>query len=141
MALNAIPFHGKVARITKNGVAVDFECGWNINVTVDTSETNRKGQNWKEVIAGQAGWDGSANFFLVAGNTEQKALMDNIINAAPGALLTDIKFLLDVVANALVPTTGLILTSMPIAAPVGDKGTVNFNFKGTGVLTMVSNNA
>ena len=141
MAFNSVPFHGKTARIYKNNVAVDFECGWNLNVNVDTTETNRKGQDWKEVISGQAGWDGSANFHFVAGNTEQKALMDNIINATPGALLTDIDFGLDASANRFVPSTGLILTSMPVQAPIGDKVSVSFNFKGTGVLTLISNHA
>jgi hypothetical protein len=139
MAFNSVPFHGKTAKITKNNVVVGFECGWDININVDTVETNRKGQDWKEVLAGQAGWDGSAKFHFVAGNTEQKALMDNIIATTPGALLTDIDFLLDSTSNALVPSTGLILTGMPISAPIGDKVSVSITFKGTGVLTLVSN--
>lgn len=139
MAFNTVPIHGKLTRLAKNNVAVEFEGGWNLNVQVDTTETNRKGQNWKELISGQAGFSGDASLQFVPGNTEQKALIDNIIAATPGALLTDIDFLLDTSSNAFVPSTGVILTSMAVAAPVGDKVSVSFNFAGTGALTVVPN--
>ena len=102
MAYNTVPFHGKMCRVEKNDVAMEFSEGWNLGVQLDMAEKNRAGQHWKEGLPGQAGWQGSFGFQLVLGNTEQKAFLDNLITATPGTKLTDVKFLLDVATNAYV---------------------------------------
>ena len=83
MAYNTTPFHGKLCRVEKNDVAMDYGDGWSINASVDMADISRSGQHWKEGLPGMAGWNGSFSGHLVAGNTEQKAFLDNIIAATP----------------------------------------------------------
>lgn len=134
MAYNTVPFHGKLARIEKGGTKVEFSADWNIQVQLDMADASRQGQHWKEGLPGQAGWSGSMNYQLVLGNTEQKALVDNIIAATPGTKLTDIKFLLDADTNAL--TGNLFVTSLNITSSVGDIVKGSFNFQGDGALSV-----
>jgi len=134
MAYNTTPFHGKKARIEKNDVVIEYSVDWTINVALDLAEINRQGQDWKEHLPGMAGWTGSMNFHLVAGNTEQKALIDNIITATPGTKLTDIKFLLDASTNAF--TGNIYLNGFAVNTSVGDKVGCSFNFTGDGALSI-----
>ncbi len=134
MAYNTTPFHGKAARVEKNDVAMEYSEGWNINANLDMGEANRQGQNWKEGLPGQGGWSGDFSGQFVAGNTEQKAFFDNIIAAAPGTKLTDVKFLLDGATNAF--TGNIFITGFSINPSVA--GVVKFtaNFQGDGALTL-----
>jgi len=134
MAYNTTPFHGKVARVEKNDVAVDFTDGWSLNVNLAMSATNRQGQNWTEGIPGQASWNGSFSGHFVAGNTEQKALFDNIVTATPGTKLTDVKLLLDGATNAF--TGNIYVTTLAVPTTVGDKVSFTINFQGDGALTL-----
>lgn len=136
MAYNTTPFHGKLARTEKNDVAIDYSVDWNINVTVDMADTSRQGQSWKEGIPGMGSWSGSANFHFVAGNTEQKALMDNIVTATPGTKLTDVKWLLESATSAF--TGDIYLTSMAVTTSVGDKVNCSFNFQGDGAPSLTA---
>ena len=136
MAYNTVPFHGKVARIEKNNVAINYSVDWSINATLDMADKSAQGDAWKSGLPGLASWNGSMSFYFVAGNTEQKALMDNIIAAAPGTKLTDIKFLLDVSTNAL--TGDIYLTSFAVPTTIGDIVKCSFNFQGDGQLTLTS---
>ena len=130
MAYNTTPFHGKLARIEKNNVAMDFTDGWNAEVSLDMADISRQGQHWKEGLPGQAAWSGTFSGHVVLGNTEQKAFVDNLIAATPGTKLTDVKLLLDGSANAL--TGNIYLTGFSINATVGDKVGYTFNFQGDG---------
>ncbi len=135
MAYNAVPFHGKAVRVEKNDVAMEFSEGWNMDVQLDMSPANRAGQNWKEALPGQAGWSGSFSAQFVAGNTEQKAFLDNLVAAAPGTKLTDVKFLLDSATNAFTGDLYIIGVSM---GPGVEAGTVvwTFTFQGNAALTL-----
>ena len=134
MAYNVIPFHGKVCRVEKNNVAMDFSKGWSLSVTLDMADSSRAGQNWKEAVPGQSGWNGSFELHYVAGNTEQKAFFDNIVNAAPGTKLTDVKFLLDATTNAY--SGDIYITSLSVNGAMGGAVSATCNFQGNGALTL-----
>ena len=134
MAYNTVPFHGKLARVEKNNVAINFSVDWTINVALDMADKSSQGDNWKSALPGQAGWSGSCTFHFVAGNTEQKALMDNIIAAVPGTKLTDIKWLLDSTTNAF--SGDIFLTSFGVKTDRGAVVDCSFNFQGDGALDL-----
>lgn len=134
MAYNTTPFHGKVCRVEKNNVAMDFSKGWNIQSSLDMADVSRQGQYWKEGVPGQAGWNGSFEAHFVAGNTEQKAFFDNLVSATPGTKLTDVKFLLDGSTNAY--TGNIYITGITINAPIGDAVSASISFQGDGALTL-----
>ena len=136
MAYNTVPFHGKVVRVEKNDVAMDFSKGWSLSVTLDMADASRAGQNWKEGLPGQSGWNGSFEVFFVAGNTQQKAFFDNLVAATPGTKLTDVKFLLDVGTNAY--TGNIFITSLAMNAAMGGVVSATINFQGDGALTLTN---
>ncbi len=136
MAFNTTPFHGKTARVRKNTTMINYSADWNINTTCDMADSSSQGDIWKTGLPGMASWSGSATFHFVAGNTEQKALMDNIINAAPGTQLTDIKWVLDAQANQI--TGNVFLVGMAVKADKGSIVDVTFNFTGDGAPTLTS---
>ena len=55
MAGNTTPIHGKVCRVEKNSVVMEWTEGWSITVTLDMADISRQGQDWKENLPGQAG--------------------------------------------------------------------------------------
>jgi len=126
----AYPIHGKVARIDKGGVAVAFTTGWTCTFNVDLDEVTAQGADWKSWLPGCGEWDGTMEFMFDPSNTQQKALMDNIINATPGTKLTDIKFLMEDSGDYF--SGDVILTSFPVTANLGGKVTGSFSFKGNG---------
>jgi len=134
MAGNTVPIHGRVCRIDDGGSLIDYSVDWNISVSVDMADASRQGQTWKESLAGQAGWTGSMTFHFVAGNTEQKALLDNIVTASPGTKLTDIKFMLEDTSDYF--AGDLFLSSLATSATVGDTVNVSFDFTGDGALAL-----
>jgi len=134
MAFNTTPFHGKVARIEKNDVPVDYSIGWSLDVSLDMDDASRQGQDWKEHIPGLAGASGTMEYNLVLGNTEQKALVDNIVTASPGTKLTDIKFLLDGSTNAF--TGDIYVTGLNVPANIGGIVKGSFPFVLDGALTV-----
>ena len=134
MAGNIAPIHGKICRIDDGGVLIDFSVDWSISVSLDVADKSRQGQHWKENLPGQAGWSGSMTFHFVAGNTEQKAMMDNIIAAIPGTQLTDISFMLEDTGDFY--SGNLYLTSFSTSAAVGDIVNCSFDFTGDGALDL-----
>lgn len=141
MAGNTTPIHGKVARTAYgtagSGTAIDYTDGYTLNVTLDTAVADRQGQSWHEFLAGMAGWSGSFTGMLVAGNTQQKAIYDNIISATPGTKLTGataLSFLLEDTGDYV--SGDSYITGVSINAPVGDKVSFTVNFQGTGVLAL-----
>ena len=136
MAYNSTPFHGKVCRVEKSNVAMEYSKGWNLNVNLDMADASRVGQDWKEALPGQAGWSGSFEAYFVAGNTEQKAFFDNLIAATPGTKLTDVKFLLDAEANAF--TGDIYITGMSVNATIGNVVSATINFQGNGALSLTN---
>lgn len=134
MAYASTPTHGKTARMEKNDVAIDFTDGWNIDFNVDLADTSRLGQSWKESLPGQGSWSGSFSGQLVMGNTEQAALMTNLVTATPGTKLTDIKFLIDGTTTGW--SGNVYVESVSVGATVGDKVSVTVNFRGDGAPTV-----
>jgi len=134
MAYNTTPFHGKLCRVEKNNVVMDYSKGWSLNVTLDMADSSRVGQNWKEAIPGQAGWSGSFEIYATLGNTEQKAFFDNIVTATPGTKLTDVKFLLDATTNGF--SGNIYITGVSINGTMGGVVSATVNFQGDGALTV-----
>jgi len=128
------PIHGKVARIAKNSVAIDNEIEYTIDANLDLDEISAKGDDWKKWLAGQSEWGGTMNYNLDPSNTEQKALMDNIVAATPGTTLTDVVFRLEDSGDYF--SGDIILTSLNVSAGVGGKVAGSFNFKGNGALSL-----
>lgn len=134
MAGNTVPIHGRVCRIEKNSVVVDFSVDWSINVAMDVADISRQGQAWKEILAGQSGWSGSMTFHIVTDNTEQKAFLDNIVTATPGTQLTDVNFNLEDTGDFF--SGNLFLTTFAIQSSVGDTVNCSFDFTGDGALAL-----
>lgn len=134
MAFNTTPFHGKVARIEKNEVAVEHSVGYSLDVALDMADASRQGQHWKEFVPGMAGATGTMEYSLILGNTEQKALVDNLITAVPGTKLTDIKFLLDGSTNAF--TGDIYVTGLNVNTTIGDVVKGSFPFTVNGALAV-----
>ena len=124
------PIHGKIARTESGGVAVAFTTGWTSTFNVDLDEVTAQGANWKSWLAGCAEWDGTIECMFDPSNPQQKALMDNIINATPGAQLADIEFQMEDSGDYF--SGNLILTSFPVTANLSGKVTCSFSFKGNG---------
>ena len=134
MAYSTTPKHGKVARLEKDDVAVDFTSGWNLNFSVDMADTSRQGQNWKNGLPGQGGFTGDMSGHLVLGNTEQKALHDALVAAVPGTKLTGIKWLIDGSTEGW--SGDCYVTNYSVNAQVGDKVAVTIQFQGDGAPTL-----
>jgi len=137
MAYNTTPFHGKLARVEKNTVVMDFSDGWTLNVTLDMADISRSGQAWKEGLPGQAGWNGTFSGQLVLGNTEQKAFVDNLVTATPGTKLTDTQLNLESTTSAF--TGNIYITGFSTSPGIGDAVKFTFNFQGNGALTVTAN--
>ena len=136
MAFNTTPFHGKVCRVEKNNVVMEYSKGWSLSINLDMADASRVGQNWKEALPGMAGWNGSFEVYFVAGNTEQKAFFDNLVAATPGTKLTDVKFLLDGTTNGY--TGNIFITGLSMNAAMGGVVSATLNFQGDGALTLTS---
>ena len=134
MAYGTTPFHGKLARVEKNNVAMDFTSGWSISSTLDMADISEQGDHWKLGLPGMASWSGSFTGHVVLGNTEQIAFVNNIITAIPGTKLTDVIFTLDAATNGF--TGNIYITSFSIDTSIGDKVGYTFNFQGDGALAV-----
>lgn len=134
MAYNTTPFHGKACRVEKNGTAMDYSKGWSISSSLEMADASRVGQYWKEGLPGLASWNGSFEVYAALGNTEQKAFFDNLVTAAPGTKLTDVKFLLDAGTNAI--TGNIFITGISVAAQMGGVVSATINFQGDGAMTL-----
>nr|BDD47298.1 hypothetical protein 1 [bacterium] len=136
MAHATTPTHGKTCRVEKNGTEMDFTSGWTIHSAVDLAEVARQGQDWKGRLPGQGEWNGTFGGQLVLGNTEQKAIVDNIINATPGTKLTDMEFNLDSASNYF--SGDIYIQSLDISAPVGGVLDFNVNFVGDSAISLTA---
>lgn len=134
MAYTSTPTHGKVARMEKNNVAIDYIGEWQAQFNLDMADASRQGQQWKEGIPGQGGWSGSFSGSCVLGNTEQKALHDNLVTATPGTKLTDMKLLINGSSEGW--NGNMYITNINVSAGVGGLVTLNFSFQGDGAPTL-----
>lgn len=144
MAGNTVPIHGKVTR-TSYGTApqdeIEYTDGWTIDVALDMADASRVGQNWKEMLPGQAGWSGNFSGSVVLGNTQQIAVFNSLVQATPGTLFDDggatsLSFLLEDTVDYF--HGDLYVMGMSINAAIGDIVKFTFNFQGTGVLALAT---
>jgi len=136
MAFNTTPFHGKVCRVEKNNVKMEYSKGWSINASLEMADQSYQGQHWKNALPGMGSWNGSFEAHFVAGNTEQKAFFDNLIAATPGTKLTDVIFLLDGDTNGF--TGNIYITGIGVQANMGGVVSATVNFQGDGALSLSS---
>lgn len=134
MAYNTVPFHGKACRVKKNATSMSYTLGWNITATLEMADQSACGDAWKTGLPGLASWSGSFNGHFVAGNAEQIAIFNNLVTAAPGTKLTDMKFLLDAATNGY--TGNVYITSISISPAIGAVVPFTVNFQGDGALTL-----
>ncbi len=124
------PIHGKVTRVAKNNVEIENESEYSLDFTLDLDEKSAKGDDWKKWLAGMAEWGGTMSYHLDPTNTEQKALIDNIVAAVPGTELTDVVFRLEDSGDFF--SGDIIITGLSIPTGIGGKVTGSFPFKGQG---------
>lgn len=136
MALSSTAFHGKVCRIRKNTTNINGTGSWQITANIDMADITAQGDSWKTQLPGIASWNGSFEMQFIPGNTEQKALLDNLIAASPGTKLTDVKFVQDAQANQF--TGNIYLTSISVNAPLTDVVKMTVSFVGDGALTLTA---
>lgn len=134
MAGNVSPLHGKVARVEKNSVNMDFTEGWEITFDVDFDDISKQGDNWKLNLAGMGSWTGTFSGQVVLANTEQKAIIDNIITATPGVKLTDMQFTFEDAADVI--SGSIFINSVAITSNIGGKIAFTVSFTGDGVPTI-----
>jgi len=128
------PIHGKVARFEKNSVLTDLTTGWTINTSLDLAEITAQGDNWRDYIAGLNEWDGSLEVTFDPSNTQQVALVNNIIAATPGTKLTDIEWTLEDTGDYF--SGDVFLTGFSTAPNISGGVTATFTFKGSGALSL-----
>ncbi len=124
------PIHGKVTRVAKNNVPIVGGIEYNLEFSVDLDDNSNTGENWKKWLAGQGEWGGTMQYSLDPTNPEQKALIDAIVCASPGTVLTDVVFRLEDSGDYF--SGDIIITSFSVPATVSGKVTGSFNFKGQG---------
>jgi hypothetical protein len=123
---------GKDATIKKNSVAVAYMHEWNINVAIDEEDLSDFGDDWKEVGGNLAEWDGDMTGFFDPTNTEQKAMHDALITAAPTGELTDVTFYL---TGSLYYSGNILITNISISVAASGHIKIKISFKGNGALT------
>ena len=70
---------GNNGYILKSGLEkVAYLIDWSLDFTLDVADASRLGQNWKEILPGQASANGAANGYLVLVDSFWKAIEDNI---------------------------------------------------------------
>jgi hypothetical protein len=55
---------------------------WSFNVKLDVGDASRCGQNWKEILAGQAGGDGAATAYFIGTETLLNVIQNQITSGA-----------------------------------------------------------
>lgn len=134
MAYNTAPFHGKLARTEKNDVAMGFTEGWKIDGDVGYDDSTYQGDSWEDQVVSFGKWTAEFSGAFVAGNTEQKAIFDNIVTATPGTKLTDMKFLLESSTSAF--TGDLHVLGLSVDASKAGKVKFTVKCKGAGALSL-----
>ena len=135
MAYSTTPTHGKVARVEKGDTAVAFTEGWKINFGISSfADITSQGDAWETGLPGFGKWSGSFSGWLALGNTQQKALHDNLVTAAPGTKLTDMKFLINGSTEGW--DGDVYIESVDVDAQKGDSVKLTVNFRGDGAPTL-----
>lgn len=130
MAYTSTPTHGKVSRVEKNDVAVDFTEGWELNFGVGFADKSSQGDDWETALPGQGKWGGKFSGWLALGNTEQKAIHDVLVTATPGTKLTDMKFLIDGSTEGW--NGDIFIETANVVASKGDNVKLDVSFRGDG---------
>lgn len=137
MAWPTVPTHGRLARVTVAGTAIDYTSDWALNWSRDVATVQRQGQDYKDSFGGQAGFTVSLNGPFV-NSSELKSMMALAISTQGATAYlgstgsTVYKFCFDTTANAVNFPGGLVLSGMNINAAVGDVIRASYTFTGSG---------
>ena len=124
--------HGKDATLKKNDVVITLMNEWSIDASLEEHDISDFGDDWKAFAAGLAEWSGSMSGLFDPTQTEQKAIHDALITAAPTGALTDMKFFIN---GSNYYSGNVIITGVNISVVVNDEIKVTFTFKGNGALS------
>lgn len=139
MAGNTAVIHGKDA-VCKYGTAgsgttIDYIDSWSITTTLDTADSSRQEQEWKEVIPGMASWTATLTGHLLLSEASQLAIFQALIAATPGTKLTGGTALAFHI-NATNHYSGdSYITTFTVNSQLGDRVNFTIGVQGTGVLT------
>lgn len=132
MAVNTSPIHGKYAKVTdSSGNLIGYSTDWSLTISNAVSDASRQGQDWEEKDAGQNKFSGSMNFLYVMGNTEQKALHDNIIKATGPSVAYAVRFYVD---STQYYSGSIVISSININTTKSDNVKHSVSFEGTGAI-------
>lgn len=124
--------HGKDAKVEKNDVAVALLQEWTLEATIEEEDITDFGDDWKAFAGGLAEWGGTMTGYFDPAQTEQKAIHDALITAAPTGALTDLEFYLQ---STNYYSGNVIITNVNITTTVSGHIKVVFTFKGNGALS------
>ena len=124
--------HGKDAKIEKNDVAIAYANEWTIEFNQDEHDITDFGDDWQAVHGGIARATGTFTCFFDQSNTEQKAIHDALVTAAPTGALTDLEFYLD---STNYYSGNVLIGTIAIAVPVNDIIKIVFNWSSNGVIS------
>ncbi len=124
--------HGKDAKIEKNNVAIAYANDWNIDFSIDEHDITDYGDDWQAIVGGIARATGNFTCFFDQSNTEQKAIHDALVVAAPTGALTDLEFYLD---GTNYYSGSVLITTIAIGVPVNDIIKIVFSWSSNGVIS------
>ena len=143
MAWPTVPTHGRLARVTVQGTAIDYTTDWSLAWSRDIAGVQRQGQDYKDNYGGQAGWTITLNGPFV-NSSELRSLMALAISTETTVVQlkstgsTSYRFCFDTTDNKLQTTGGMILSGMNITAAVGDVIRCSYSFTGSGAIEFSS---
>jgi predicted secreted protein len=121
---------GKDGSFKLGAAAMAYIDNWQLNIKSGVAETSKLGTDYKEFIGTVSEFDGSASGSLDVTDTAQKAALTQMTGGA--VVATAAEFALDATSKF---AGNVLLTSVSIGAPHGDKVSFSCNMQGTGVLT------
>lgn len=123
--------HGKDATIKKNNVAIAFANEWSIDFAMDSHDLTSYGADWQAMSGGIMRATGTFTCFFDQGNTEQKAIHDALVVAAPTGALVDLVFFLDGTNNY---SGSVLITGIAITTLVNEYNKIVFSWESNGVI-------
>lgn len=119
-------YHGKNAKVAKNGVQIVNITEWMIEFFHETYEVPNWGNRPRMNKTGKISWGGTFGGYLDPENTEQAALFTAHLGRT---LVTDCAFYLD---SSLYFTGDIWITGVGRSTNVNDVGKITFTFIGNG---------
>lgn len=123
--------NGREASIRKSSVTVAYLQEWTLDIALNAEETTEFADDWKNFVGGMVEWSGSVSGNFDPSNTQQKAIHDALLTAAPTGALTDLRFYMD---GTHYWSGSVIITGVAVNITVSGLVKITINFQGNGVL-------